>query len=332
MAKDFFLPAAMTALLILGGCAPRPHEPNETYVLVAANTRIPYWQAALAGLRRAGREMQVRVEMAGPARYDPKAEREELQNTIAEKPSGILVSAADPNLLSPDIDSALQQGIPVITIDADAPGSKRLFFIGSDNYAIGRLGGELLVKLLGGKGNVVIFSYPRQHNLTERQQGYQSVFETHPGIKVTQAVDIQGDPAIAYTTAKQLLTSKAPVDAFVCLEAVACPEVGEVVSETNMTGKVTIMAMDTDQRTLKWIQQGLVSATIAQKSYTMAYLGVKMLDDVHHHMPPSLTTNFAQKPLSPYPSFIDTGTFIVDKDNLSMFTEQNKELDEKKTK
>jgi ribose transport system substrate-binding protein len=218
----------------------------------------------------------------------------------------------------------LQQGIPVITIDADAPKSKRLFFVGSNNYNAGRLGGQLLVKLLKGKGNVVMFSYPRQTNLTERQQGYQSVFDDYPDIKLTQAVDIQGDPAIAYTTAKQLLTAKARVDAFVCLEAVSCPEVGEVVNENNMTGKVTIMAMDTDERTLKWIDQNLVSATIAQKPYTMAYLGLKLLDDVHHNKPASLVTNFGQDPFSPYPNFVDTGTFIVDKNNMASFIEQNR--------
>jgi ABC-type sugar transport system substrate-binding protein len=75
---------------------------------------------------------------------------------------------------------------------------------------------------------------------------------------------------VAFDIAKQLIDSKAKVDAFVCLEAVACPEIGEIVSRANMTGKVKIVAMDTDQRTLTWIQKGVISATIAQKPYTMA--------------------------------------------------------------
>jgi ribose transport system substrate-binding protein len=321
----------MHRLLVLGtilvffaliSCASLPHDPKETYILVAANTRIPYWQSALAGLNRAASEMKVTVAMVGPNRYDAKAEREDLQTAIHDKPSGILISAADPDLVTADIDSALQQGIPVITIDSDAPTSKRLFFVGSDNYRIGKLGGDLLVKSLGGKGNVVMFTYPRQNNLIERQHGYESAFEGHPNIQVNQAVDLQGDPAIAYKTAKQLLSTKAKVDAFVCLEAVACPQVGDVVNETNTTGKVTIMAMDTDRSTLKWIQQGVISATIAQKPYTMAYLGVKLLDDVHHHMPASLTANFAQDSFARLPSFVDTGTVIVDKQNVSRFMEQ----------
>ena len=209
-----------------------------------------------------------------------------------------------------------------LTIDSDAPKSKRPFFIGSDNYAAGRLGGQLLAKLLGGKGNVVIFTYPGQGNLMDRRQGYESAFEAYPDIKITQAVDVKGEAAVAYQTAKDLLSSKAPVNAFVCLEAVACPEVGEAVNDTKTNGKVTIMAMDTDQRTLNWIQQGLVAATIAQKPFTMAYLGVKLLDDMHHQKQPSLGTDFKQDSSSPYPSAVFTGTFLVQKDNLQTFMMQ----------
>lgn len=323
MLKQFLFSLAVGGVLVCASCGGSAHESSERYVLVTANTRIPYWQAAVEGLQRAAAEMKVRADVVGPPRYDPKVEKQALENVIHDKPSGIMISAADPALLSDDIDSALQQGIPVITIDSDAPASKRLFFIGSDNYNTGKLGGQLVAKLLGGKGDVVVFTYPRQHNLTERLEGYQNVFDTYPNIKVTQAIDINGDPAIAYTTAKELLTSKARVDAFVCLEAVACPVVGDAVKETNMAGKVAIMAMDTDQRTLNWIKEDLVAATIAQKPYTMAYLGLKLLDDIYHHKPASLLANFAQSQWSPYPTFVDTGTFIVDKSNLSKFSQQS---------
>ena len=294
-------------------------------MLVAAHTRIPYWQEAFAGLRRAGAEMHVKVEMVGPDRYDPKGEQQAFEEAVAYKPSGILISPADPNLMATDIDSALDAGIPVLTLDSDAPKSKRLFFIGSDNYAAGRLGGQLLVKLLGGKGNVVMFTYPGQANLMDRRQGYESVFQSYPDIKIIQAVDIHGEAAVAYQTAKDLLTSKTQVNAFVCLEAVACPEVGEAVKATNTTGKVTIMAMDTDQRTLNWIQQGLVAATIAQKPYTMAYFGVKVLDDLHHHKRPSLVANFKEDSFSPYPAAVFTGTLLIAKDNLNAFMTQNQQ-------
>ena len=113
------------------------------------------------------------------------------------------------------------------------------------------------------------------------------------------------------------------MDAFVCLEAVACPEIGDVVNRANLSSKIKIVAMDTDQRTLTWIQKGVISATIAQRPYTMAYYGTKLLDDLHHHPPASLTENFSQHSFSPLPTFVDTGTFIVDKNNANAFMQEN---------
>ncbi|MBV8828297.1 MAG: substrate-binding domain-containing protein [Acidobacteriaceae bacterium] len=323
MLKEICPRITIACLLVLGGCSSQVHEANERYVLVASHTRIPYWQEAYAGLRRAGAELHVKVDMVGPERYDAKAEQEAFEEAVADKSSGILISPTDPNLMVSDIDSALQQGIPVVTIDSDAPKSKRPFFIGSDNYEAGRLGGQLLVKLLNGKGNVVMFTYPGQANMMDRRDGYQSVFENDSDIKVIQSVDIHGEAAVAYQAAKDLLASKQQVNAFVCLEAVACPEVGEAVKESNATGKVTIIAMDTDQRVLNWIQEGLVAATIAQKPYTMAYLGVKLLDDMHHQKQGSFDTNFKQDSSSPYPAAVYTGTFLVEKENLQSFMSQS---------
>src|SRR5262252_4363123 len=80
----------------LAGCAAR-HEATENYILVAANTRIAYWQVAAQGLQEAARELGVKAEVVGPEIYDPKAEKEEFLKVVQRqtKPSGILVSAAD---------------------------------------------------------------------------------------------------------------------------------------------------------------------------------------------------------------------------------------------
>jgi hypothetical protein len=49
-----------------------------------------------------------------------------------------------------------------------------------------------------------------------------------------------------------------------------------------------------------------------------------LLDEIHHHMPASLTADFAQDAMSRLPSRVDTGTFIVDKQNLSRLMEQKR--------
>ena len=60
-----------------------------------------------AGFSQASSQLQVRSDFVGPNTYDPKAEVEAFERAIAQKPTGILVSAADPNILKDSIDKAI---------------------------------------------------------------------------------------------------------------------------------------------------------------------------------------------------------------------------------
>src|SRR5678815_4268745 len=148
-----------TMLSMLAGCGGSQHDPLEKYYLLSANVKIPYWQTAANGLTRAAAQLQVKGEAVGPDTYDPQAEQQELRRLIGlqPKPAGILISPADPTLMKPDIDAAIAAGIPVITVDSDSPASKRLLFIGTNNYQAGVMGGEIAVKQLTGKGDVMVF-------------------------------------------------------------------------------------------------------------------------------------------------------------------------------
>ena len=307
------------ALMIpIFGCGGSLHSADEKFYLIATNIQLPYWKGASAGLAKGAIQMHVRTEVKGPDNFDPKAEQEAFRAAVATKPAGILISPADPELLKADIDQAIGQGIPVITIDSDAPSSKRLMFIGTDNFKAGQIGGGLVAKALKGKGNVVVFTMPEQANLKERLRGYQDALAAHPQIKITEVVDIKGDPRIAFDKTMEILKKDAAkVDAFACLEAVACPEVGDVL-ERNKTDKI-VVAMDTDPRTLEWIQKGRISATIGQKPFTMAYFGLKMVDDLFHNKLTPLDGNWAQDSFSPIPTFVDTGATLIDKSNVESF-------------
>jgi ribose transport system substrate-binding protein len=299
------------------------HDSNEYYVFVAANLQVPYWQAAGAGFTKAAGLFKVRADFVGPNSYDPKAERDALDQAVQQKATGILLGVTDPVLLQDSIDKAIAAGIPVITMDSDAPASKRLFFIGTNNYAAGVSGGMRLAEALKGKGNVVVFTMPDQRNMQDRLRGYRDTLE-HAGIKITRVVDIQGDPRIAFDTTTQILgKEKDQVDAFACLEAQSGKEVAGVLNSYKITDKV-VMAMDTDPETLDWIKKGGIAATIAQKPYTMAFVGMQMLDNLYHQKPPSLETDWSKDSFAPIPSFVDTSSALIDKNNVDSFLQAKK--------
>ena len=319
--------AFITALsLVLLSCGSE-HSSDEYYVLVATNLQIPYWKTAGTGFANAAAQLKgVRFEFVGPQSFDPKAERDALDEAVQKKATGILISVADPNGIKDSIDKAIAAGIPVITIDSDAPASKRLFFIGTNNYGAGFTAGQRLAQELKGKGNVVVFTMPDQHNLQDRLRGYKDALARTPDIKITRVVDIQGDPRIAFDTTTQIVgKERDKVDAFVCLEAQSGKEVAGVLNSYHVTGKVVI-ATDTDPETLDWIQKDMIAATISQKPYTMAFVGLQMLDNLYHHKPSSLDMDWSKDSFAPIPAFVDTGSALIDKSNVAAFIQAGKNL------
>jgi len=309
---------ALLSLPLLN-CGGARHGAEEKYVLVATNIKLEYWQSAGAGLHRAAAQLQVKADFVGPETYDPKAQQAKFREVVAQKPSGILISVADPALMKDDLDAAIAQGIPVITIDSDAPASKRLCFVGTDNYKAGVMGAQIAAKRLQGKGGVVMYTMPEQANLNDRLRGYRDTFAAYPQIKILETIDVHGDPRIAFDRTTEIL-EKGTVkpDGFICLEATACPEVAEVLERQRIQDKV-VVAMDTDQRTLEELEKGVITATIGQKPFTMAFYGLKMLDDLHHHKVTPLTAHWAQDSFSPIPTFVDTGATLIDKGNVGEF-------------
>jgi len=296
------------------------HGESETYYLIATNTNLAYWKTAAAGLNAAAARYKVKAIVAGPDTYDAQAELRELNRAVAAKPAGILISVADEALLKPGIDAAVDAGIPVITVDSDAPSSHRLFFIGTNNLAAGRLGGQRIVEKLGGRGNVIFFSMPGQPNLDDRLRGFKDVFSTHPDIHIIDVVDIKGDARNAFDNTEQYLTQTgvARVSAFVCLEASSGKVVADAVRRQKVTDRV-VVAWDVEQDTLSEITDGTIEATIAQKPFTMAFVGLKELDEIFHNKPKSLTKDYSVDAFSEYPVFIDTGTALVDKANVDVY-------------
>lgn len=311
------------ALLALGvvfttGCD--RHSKKEVFYLVSVNGALPYWQTAAKGFNQAAAQYKVTAKVVGPENYDPQAELAELQKAVAAKPSGILISVADVAVLGPGIDAAASAGIPVITIDSDAVGSKRLFFIGTNNLEAGRLGGHRVIERLGGAGNVVFFTLSGQPNMEERLKGFQDVLATRPNIHIVDVVDIKSDARAAFDKTQEMMAVTGPkkIDAFVCLESASGKMVSDAIKRSNATDR-TVIAWDVNQDTLDGIKAGTINATVAQKPFTMGYVGLKALDEIFHAPPASLTRDYSADAFSHYPVFVDTGTALVTQKNVDMY-------------
>jgi ribose transport system substrate-binding protein len=305
-------------VLMMCACEKPYHQPEEKYVLVAANVNLPYWQEAQAGLNDIGKTAGVKVDLEGPTTFSPAEELTAFQQVVASHPSGIMVSVTDPKLFNDPINAAILQGLPVITLDADAPESRRVLFIGTDNFRAGQESGKHMADLLGGQGRILIVGLAGQLNTEERVRGVNEALKKYPGVKVIQTIDDKGDPRIAYDTLSGLLQKKEKIDGIIGLEATGGAGAADALHRMDMTGKIKIVAFDKDPQTLEGIDRDWITATIVQKPYVMAFYGVRFLDDLHHNVVHEFK-DWATAPAGPLPVFVDTGTAVVDKSNLATF-------------
>src|SRR6266851_5468466 len=294
---------------VIASCAKPYHEETERYVFVATNIELPYWQEAQAGFLDAAKQLGVKAELIGPVKYDPDAEAGMFQNVVEQHPAGICLSAARPEMFKAKIDKAISEGIPVICVDADVPDSKRVLYIGTDNFKAGRESLKRMSALVPGKGNIVVITIPGQRNVDDRLAGVADALKNFPTMKLTKILDDKGDWRNAFDQLSDLILKKEKIDGIICLEASGGSGAAKAADRFNLGGKVPIVAFDNDPETLDWIDRGAITATITQKPYVMSYFGLKFLDDLHHnavHQFKDWRTALAP----PMPTSVDTGTVV----------------------
>jgi len=306
--------------VLIGSCTKPYHQQDERYVFVATNINLPYWRSAEAGFLEAAKGLGVKAELIGPPAYQPNAELLIFRQVLEQNPAGICLSAASPEMFKAEIDQAIARGIPVICVDADVPGSKRVLYIGTDNVKAGRESLRRMAAFLSNKGSIAVITIQGQKNLDDRVAGVVDELNYFPFLKVTKILDDKGDARSAFDHVSELMQQKEKIDGIICLEATGGSGAAEALHRLNMEGKLPIVAFDDDPETLDWIERGAVGATIVQKPYVMSYYALKLLDDLHHNaVHPS--KDWRTAPTPPVPVFVDTGTMVVDKDNLKDYRE-----------
>jgi len=307
-------------LALLVACAKPYHQENERYVFVATNVDLPYWKEAQAGFLDAAKAIAVKAELIGPKGYQPHEEMVMFRELVEEQPTGICLSAARPEIFVEEINKAVALGIPVICVDADVPDSKRVLYIGTDNFKAGRESLKQMASLLSGHGNIVVITIQGQRNLDDRVAGVADALKNFPTISLTKILDDKGDARSAFDQVSEMIRKKEKINGIICLEATGGSGAAEALHQFDMEGKLPIMAFDDDPETLNWIERGAIAATIAQKPYVMSFYGLKFLDDLHHNAVHQFK-DWRNALAAPMPTFVDTGTIVIDQKSLPLYRE-----------
>lgn len=303
-----------------GGPAAGPRgNGDEEYVWVSANAHLPLFVAHdHPALLQAGQELGVRVTIAGPDTVDIPGLVAAVEQTAVRKPAGMLVVGWDPSALVPAINRAVDAGVPVVCVDADVPGSKRLAFVGTDWYDVGTRQGEAMVRALQGRrGKVAMLGLIEQSIDQQAFAGFRAVAE-RAGLTVMEPQQDKGSQAEAARVAGALLQAHADLVGLAGFDSESGPGMGQAIREAGKAGRLVATCVDAEEQHLRLLQEGVLTACIGQKRELFTFYGVRALYD-YVHATLRLTADDRRAGLTPIPVNYNTGTFTVTRDNVDLF-------------
>jgi ribose transport system substrate-binding protein len=267
-----------------GGASPAPAR--TTIAVIPKGTTHAFWQSIHAGAVKASRELDVDIIWRGPLREDDRdAQVTEVEGFVSRGVSGIVLAPLDEAALVGPVASAKAKKIPVVIFDSGLRGEDFVSFVATDNVAGGRLGGEHMAKVLGGKGKVVLLRYAEGHDSTgKREEGFLEAMKANPGIEVVSSNQHGGaDVEEAYKRSETLLSRYKQPDGSLGIQGIFCPNESttfamlRVLQANGWAGKVTFVGFDASDNLVAALRHGEIEALVIQDPVKMGYLGVKTM-------------------------------------------------------
>lgn len=267
-----------SALLALGitGCKKTNSKPMVAFV---TNASADFWTYAEAGILKAEKEFgDIEVAyMVGDA--SASKQREIVEGLLARGAKAIAISPVDAAGQA-DLISKWAKQVPVICCDNDATNSDRLFYLGTDNIAAGRKAGKLVKKALPDGGKIMAFVGKRESaNAQERFQGLKDEL-AGTNIEVLGLMTDGADQGKARANAENALATNKDLAAMVGLWGYNPPNILKALEGMDKLGNVKVIGFDEDYDTLRAIDAGTCTGTVAQQPFIFGYESVKYMREL----------------------------------------------------
>jgi ribose transport system substrate-binding protein len=279
------------------------------------NNASEFWKIASAGVHKYEKESGVTVDIKMPPNGKVEEQNQILEDLASQGYNGIAVSVIAPSAQIEQINAAAAK-TNVICFDSDCPKSKRLAYIGTNNFEAGKTLGEQIVKLLPSGGKMAVFCGTfSADNARQRLDGIKEAIKGH-NIDIIAQKEDQTDRNKARTNVEDVLNGYSDVNLLCGLWSYNGPGIVNAVDASGKKGKVLVAVFDEEEGTLDGIESGTVSCTVVQKPFQFGYLSSKMMDDLAAK----------GKSILPNPPVIDTGVRVIDSKNVADFKKELTQL------
>jgi ribose transport system substrate-binding protein len=232
-----------------------------------SNNAANFWTIARAGCAEAEKELgDVSVNFRIPSAGSADEQQRILEDLVAGGIDGIAVSPISPENQTAFLNKIASQTL-LICHDSDAPASKRVCYIGTDNTAAGVEAGKLIKEAIPQGGKIMVFVGKLDaQNAKERLAGIKKELQ---GSNV-QIIDVRTDdtdPARAQKNVEDTLVKYPNVACLVGLWSYNGPAILNAVNRARKIGTVKIVCFDEEDQVLSGVAAGQIYGTVVQQPF-----------------------------------------------------------------
>lgn len=293
---------------------------SKANVAVVVNVTAAYWDAAREGVQKAESELHVKARFQEPTQQDISQQLSIVNTLLSQGITGMSISAIQPSSMTGAVASAKSRGTSLMAIDSPLPTFRPTvpLYLGTPNFEAGQKAGQAMKQLLPDGGDVaIVVGSLTATNATQRIAGFKSVL-AGTKVKVFQTYNDNGDANKALDDSSAAFQADPNLKGFYGVYSYDGPSAGQAVQSAGKSGKVVVVADDSEPKTLQLLNQGAIQATVLQQPYQQGYLSVYLLTAMKVLGVPA-TMQIVQPYLESDGYTLSSGVGLVTKGNLAAY-------------
>ena len=296
----------LISALLLGGCGATAATEQHTVALVTKSTQTEFWLSVFAGAEAAATEYNLKLTITGPeTEEDYEAQNRMVADAVAAGAEALVFSAIDYENNASAIDDAARAGVKIVAIDSSVASEMVSTYIGTDNYAAGRMAAQAALARVEGELTVGIVNYDiSSANGQEREHGAVDLLQESGRAEVAAVINTLAEAGQAKEDTEAMLAEHPEINVLLAFNEPTSVGAAEAVSALGLSESVFLVGFDSNVVTVDGLQEGSVDALVVQNPYAMGYLGVESAYKLLAGQGDSLDKT------------VDTSTQVVDRENI----------------
>ena len=292
--------ASGTAAAPSPGATPAPAGGGPIVIgMIAKSQSNPVFLATRKGAEVRAAELStelkrsIKIDWRTPNDEDPQKQAEFIEQLVSAGANAIVIACSDASKVTRVIDDAIAKGTVVMCFDSDAPESKRLCYVGTDDVEAGRLVMRNTAELIGDKEGVVAILAGNQTatNLQRRVRGAEEELAKHPKLKLKQVYYHKETPQDAFAEVESVQKANPEINGWAMVGG------WPLMTERALPwpqGEVACVSMDTLLPQLQHLRMGDVQVLLGQRYFYFGGQCVNVLvDKLVHQKDPANLIEFA---------------------------------------